>query len=397
MKRICIIRHGYFPADIRVRKEALALLNEGNLVDIICLRQETEKKEEIYKGLHIYRIPVKRHREGISRYLYEYTSFFCLAAIKLSSLYFRNRYDFVQVNTLPDFLVFVTAVPKLFGAKIILDLHEPAPELFRVLFGDEKKLLINLVKFFEKISIRYADVAITVSEQMKKKLIERGSAQTKIEVVLNVPNLEFNLDRYKNDLTKSENKFLLTCHGAMLKRYGQDVAIKAIALIKEEVPNVQLNILGYGEYESFLKKMALELKLNNSVRFCGFIPFLDMVKMIAKSDIGIVPIEKNVYSELIHTNKMFEFIAMKTPVIISRTKAVQDFFGSDDSCLKYFESGDEEELARSIIELYHNPEKRKEMVNNAYTKFKSVHWEITKKNYCLIYEKLLLDKSPLNN
>ena len=112
----------------------------------------------------------------------------------------------------------------------------------------------------------------------------------------------------------------------MLKRYGQDVAIKAIAIVKEEIPNIQLNILGYGEYESVLKKLALELKLNNYVHFCGFIPFLNMVKMVAKSDIGIVPIEKNAYSDLIHTNKMFEFIAMKKPVIISRTKAVRRFF-----------------------------------------------------------------------
>ena len=95
-----------------------------------------------------------------------------MATIKLCALYFRNRYDFIQVNTLPDFLVFVTIVPKLFGAKIILDLHEPSPELFRVLFGDNRKLVIHLVKFFEKISIRYADLAITVSEQMKKNYIK---------------------------------------------------------------------------------------------------------------------------------------------------------------------------------------------------------------------------------
>ena len=213
-----------------------------------------------------------------------------------------------------------------------------------------------------------------------------------MEVVLNVPNLEFNPDLYKNDLMRSDNKFLLTCHGAMLKRYGQDVAIKAIAILKEKIPNIQLNILGYGEYEPVLKKLSSKLKLDSSVRFYGYIPFLDMVKMIAKSDIGIVPIERNAYSDLIHTNKMFEFIAMKVPVVISKTKAVQDFFGFDDSCLKYFESGDEKDLARGISELYHNPEKRKIMVSNAYKKFEGVHWEASKNDYCKIYENLSLNR-----
>jgi glycosyltransferase involved in cell wall biosynthesis len=101
------------------------------------------------------------------------------------------------------------------------------------------------------------------------------------------------------------------------------------------------------------------LKLEDHVHFHGLIPFDDMIKMIAKSDVGIVPVEKNPYSDLVHTNKMFEYIAMKKPVILSRIKAVEDFFGSDDSCLKYFESGDEKDLARCILELYNSPEKEK--------------------------------------
>jgi glycosyltransferase involved in cell wall biosynthesis len=358
-------------------------------VDVICLQNKNEKRREVNSGVNIYRIPLKRSRKGISRYLYEYIVFFCRATIKLCSLYFRNRYDFIQVNTLPDFLVFATIIPKIFGAKVTIDLHEPAPELFGTLFGEDRKVLINLVKFIEQISIRYVDRAITVSEQMKNNYIKRGASPSKMKVVLNVPNLEFNPDLYNGDLQRGDNKFSLVCHGAMLKRYGQDVAIKAIEIVKEEIPNIELNILGYGEYEFELKKLTAKLKLYDYVYFYGFIPFLDMVKMIAKTDLGIVPIEKNSYSDLVHTNKMFEFIAMKKPVIISRTKAVQDFFGSDDSCLKYFESGDEKDLASCIIELYNNADQRKRMVENAFEKFKLFHWEIAKEDYCQIYDKLL--------
>ena len=391
MKKVCIIRHGHYPFDIRVRKEALALVARGYQVDIICLKQDSEKSREINNGVNIYRIPVKHQREGISRYIYEYTSFFFLASFKLCSLYFRNRYDLIQVNTLPDFLVFVTIVPKLLGAKVSLDLHEPTPELFGTLFGHDRKLFIRLVRFVEKISIMYANHAITVSEQMKKNYVSRRYSASKIDVVLNVPNLEFNVDRYKNDLRRNDNKFLIVIHGAMLKRCGQDVAIRAIDLIKEKIPNIQLNILGYGEYEPELKRLVSELNIEEYVRFYGFIPFLEMVKMVAKSDIGIVPMRKNAYSDLVHTNKMFEFIAMKKPVIISRTKAVEEFFGSDDSCLKYFESGNEQELAKCIISLYNSPATRTRMANNAFAKFESVRWEIAKEDYCNIYEEILTE------
>lgn len=119
MKKVCIIRQGYFPADVRARKEALALVEKGFKVDVVCMNWTNEKGAEIYKGVNIYRLPMQRHRGGMLKYLFEYLSFFYLASIKLCLLYFHNRYDFIQVNTPPDFLVFVTLIPKLLGAKVI--------------------------------------------------------------------------------------------------------------------------------------------------------------------------------------------------------------------------------------------------------------------------------------
>ena len=81
----------------------------------------------------VHRIRLNRKRTGIVRYLFEYGLFFCQAAVKVSFLHFRRQYRFVQVNSMPDFLVFAATVPKLLGAKLVLDLHEPAPELFSTL------------------------------------------------------------------------------------------------------------------------------------------------------------------------------------------------------------------------------------------------------------------------
>jgi glycosyltransferase involved in cell wall biosynthesis len=374
---------------VRVRKQALALASNGYEVDIVCLKFDDEIKNEVYQDLRIHRIAVKQKRAGIMRYIYEYTTFFLLAMIKLTKLHIKRRYNFIQVNTLPDFLVFATIIPKLFGAKVVLDLHEPAPELFESLFEVKKKFVIHLIQFFERISIKYADLAITVSEQMKANFVKRGAKASKIEVVLNVPNLEFSIDKNSYNFEKKTDKFLIICHGAMFKRYGQDVAIRAIAIVKEKVPNVRLNIVGYGNYEAELKKLTAILDLDNYVNFCGFLSTPDLITLIAQSDIGIVPVEKNAYSDLVHTNKMFEYIAMKTPVIISRTKAVTDFFGLNNSCLKFFQSGDEKDLANCILDLYLNPKRRQTMINNASKKFESIRWEISKHNYCEIYEKLL--------
>lgn len=386
MKKVCIVRQDQFPNDIRVRKEALALIAKGYQVDVICLQDVGEKRDEVYRGVNIYRIPMQHKRGGILNYLYKYLKFFFLAFVKLNTLFFRNRYDFIQVNTLPDFLVFVAVIPKLLGAKVVLDLHEPAPELWGSIFGFDKKLFIRIVKFAEQISIRYADKVITVSEQMKDNYVKRGAQPSKISVILNVPNLEVNPNFFKEHYQNHKNENLtLICHGLMVKRYGHGTLVKAVSLIKDKIKSVQLNILGWGEYEAELKKLVSDMKLENHVYFHGFMSFDDMIKLIAKSDIGVVPVERNPYSDLVHTNKMFEYIAMRKPVIISKTRAVEEFFGPDDSCLKYFESGDEKDLARCILELYNSPEKREEMVKNAYSKFESVRWEKTQEDYCKLF------------
>jgi glycosyltransferase involved in cell wall biosynthesis len=388
MKKVCIVRQGYYPFDVRVRKEALALVDKGYQVDVICLKGPTcdaQKTTDMDKGVNIYRLPMGRSRAGIARYLTEYMGFFMLAAMKLCRLHLRNKYDFIQVNTLPDFLVFVTLLPKLNGAKVVLDLHEPSPELFGTIFGTERKLLLSTIKFFEQVSIRFADRAITVSDEMKRNFVQRGALASKISVILNVPNLEFRHDLYTNRERDAEDRFSLICHGSIVKRYGQYIAIKAMGILKDQIPSIHLDILGDGEYVGELKKLTSDLCLGDRVHFHGLIPFEDMIRMLAGADLGVVPVEKNPYSDLVHTNKMFELIAMRKPVVITRTTAVEDFFGSDDSCMKYFESGNEKDLAKSVLELYRDPGKRELMVKSAFERFESVRWEVQKEEYCRLF------------
>jgi glycosyltransferase involved in cell wall biosynthesis len=386
MQKVCIVRHGYYPSDPRLKKEAAALVDKGLHVDVVCLKRPEEKARETIAGVRVYRINIQHLRKGILRYIFEYSAFFCLATFKLCRLYFCNRYDFIQVNTLPDFLVFVSLIPKLFGARVILDLHEPTPELWNSKFK-YNKFMFNTITFFEQISIQYADRAITVSKQMRNNFISRGASPSKISVILNVPDdREFNPDFFEFKLNRHPDKqFTLITHGAIMKRYGQDLAIEAVALLKEKIPSIRLDILGYGDYVSELKDLVRRLKLENYVHFHGFVPFDKMIAIINNSDIGLVPVEKNDYSVLVHTNKMFEYIAMKKPVIISRIKAVEEFFGADDACLKYFKPGDKEDFANCVIELYNNPKTRQKMVENALAKFRSVSWDVTKEEYCSLF------------
>src|SRR5438270_13900169 len=105
-----------------------------------------------------------------------------------SVLHLRRRYAIVQVHTLPDVLVFAAAVPKLMGARVILDMHELTPEFYASKFGNDDGFVIRLIATLERLSASFAHRVLTVSKPTWKVLIERGIPPSKLEIVMNTPD-----------------------------------------------------------------------------------------------------------------------------------------------------------------------------------------------------------------
>ena len=70
--RIAMVVFSSYPTDTRVRREAETLIVKGMSVDIICLRNNDEAKEENINGVQVFRLPVQRKRGHKIRYLWEY-------------------------------------------------------------------------------------------------------------------------------------------------------------------------------------------------------------------------------------------------------------------------------------------------------------------------------------
>lgn len=388
MKKICILRHAYFPDDPRVRKEAYALEEAGYEVDIICLRRKGQKAREMVNNIRVSRIPLSHKREGLFRYFYEYAVSFCVMSIVLTYRMLKRRYNCIQVHTMPDVLVFSTFIPKLLGAKVLLDLHEPTPELWITKYGEKKyRFLLKMQTWLEQRSIKYADKCITVTNTLQKRFAERGADISKISVIPNVCDEKTLLSKRQN-LNDSKNEtFRLVTHGLIEERYGHDTIIQAIALLKKELSDIRFDIYGKGEHKSKIEQLVREFKCVDIVTLKGFVSTEELVKDIFSADAGIIAMKRSPYSELVDTNKMYEYIHLNVPVIASRLPAVENTF--DDSCVMFFESGNHEDLARCIVELYNHPEKRKELSENAYHRYEKIRWRKAKKIYLKVIEELI--------
>jgi len=383
--QVCIVRHNHYPRESHVRRDAEALRDTGYQVDIICLKLKNEEKFELVNGINVYRIPVIRGRGGILRYIVEYSFSFLLSSLKLNLLYLKKKYDVIEVDTMPDFLVFIALIPKLLNAKVLLYMFENMPELYAF----EYKLsighpFIKLLKVIEKLSLKFADKIIVTHEPAYTVFAKHRIPKSKFAIVHNVPNERIFSFPCRKIEKQDENSFLLVSHGSILERYGYQTMVRALKLIESKIHNFRLLIVGEGEYQREIRRLVEDLRLKERVKFTGYVPFDEIPMTIGRADIGIVPMLRSCKYML--PNKLFEYVALGIPTIASALATMKAHFHNNS--VMFFEPGNEKDLARCIFELYQNPAKRKSLVANASKIYEKYRWSKMKKKYLKVYEDL---------
>jgi len=297
-KRHCMVVHAYYPlGETRVEREAMALIERGYEVDVLCLRADGGRPTEVVDGVRIYRLPVKRHRgRGLAVQLLEYLAFFVLVVLKLFSLQGRRGYGTVQCHNLPDFLIFAAFWPRLRGARLILDLHDLMADFYAARFGGRMDSLpVRLVLLQEKLACRFAHRVVTVTELWRQTLIQRGVPAGKIIVVMNVPDAAyFHRQAPAAAAAGPDEPFELIYHGTLTPRYGVDLIIRALARVERPV---RLTILGDGDHRDDLLALTAELGLESQVFFSdGFMPTSELPERIRKAGAGVVPNRNDLFT-----------------------------------------------------------------------------------------------------
>jgi len=380
VNRICIVRHNYYPDEAHVRRDAEALAEHGYDVDVVCLRKKGQKRRESVRGVHVYRLPVEHHRRGILRYIYEYSTVLIMASWTLGWLSLKRRYRVVEVVSMPEILVFAALLPKLLGAKIIMNVFDHTPETYaRIYKTSSNHIAIQLMRGVSRLCLSLADHIITAEQASKEMAMSRGIPTSKVSVVLNVP--DENVFQHTPTSHKKQNHFCLITHGSLTQHYGVQTLIKAVPLLKDDIPNLKVMIVGDGEYRSQLEEMAQSLGVDSHVVFTGLVPFERVPSLIAEADIGVV-------SALIPLlpNKLFEYLALDKPVVVAANSSVQAFF--DDYSVKFYQPDNEQDLAQSILELYRNPDTMANLAAGGSAIYDKYRWSNTKYQYLKVFDEL---------
>jgi len=391
MKKICMITHSIYAPDPRVRREAEALVEAGYTVDVIALRDPGGTMRAVINGVRVYALPIRRRQgSGIAIYLLEYLGFCLLASAVLAFRYLHRRYSVIQVHTPPDFLVFVTLIPRLLGARVLLDLHEMVPELFQERFGlSASHPIIRVLKFVERMACAYADSVLAVHDRHREVLVARGADPAKVTLIPNCPDEKL-FDPTRVD-GRGNGRFTVIYHGAVVPRYGLDVLVRAVADARSQCSDLCLRILGDGDAWPAVRALVTELELDDIVDMPGRIPLTDVPASIASADVGVVPNRQNVYTDEILPTKLLEYMAMGRPAVVARTRLVESLFKADRSVL-FFEPGDAQDLAERLVLLHHNPGKRAQSVANAQRSLKPFRWSTVKQKYLHVVAQLICSR-----
>lgn len=385
--------HSVYSRDPRVRRYAEYLAKLGHEVDVISLAADAIEQVPPYDSIKIHPIILKRKRKGGLWQAVEWFISGFLMWLKLTSLYIKRRHDLIHVNNMPDFLVFSAIVPRLARVPVILDIHDPIPELIRSKMNlKESHWLVKAQKLLERLSVSFSSHVVTATPTFARLLIERGAPREKVTVVMNAADPEIFLSDKVTDVDlKRGERFTLLYLGTVAQRYGLEIAIRALPLIKEHIPGTLLRIVtrmsNEGSEIQRIKEMAEDLHVQHMISVEKPVPLEMVPELMKEADLGLYPAIKDCHMDIALSLKIPEMMIMGLPVVSTRLSILEELFGRDS--MVYFESEDHTDMAAKIIELYKDHEKRSKIAQQGKLGASKLSWNMEFDKYLEVLSSLL--------
>jgi glycosyltransferase involved in cell wall biosynthesis len=376
----------FYESDNRVMRYAKALVERGDEVDVIALgSDETQPSFEVIDNVNVHRIQ-RRQRNEKSKYSYLYRLIkFCVkSAFFLSRLQLKRKYDLIHVHNVPDFLVFSAWLPKLTGSKIILDIHDILPEFFANKFRrPEGSIHVKVLKLLELASARFSDHLIISNHLWFEKITARSMPKERCSVFIN----HVDLDLFGCKRTRGKGKFIMIYHGGLQRHQGLDIAIRAFAKVQPQMPDSEFHIYGGGNMKPDLEALVKELGLGKKVFLFESRPMRQIAEIVANADLGVVAKRADSFGNEAYSTKIMEYMAEGVPVIVSRTKIDEFYF--NNSVVRFFESGNDNELAEAMLCLMRDKGLREGLARNASEYVAQNNWNTKKHEYLHLVDSLV--------
>lgn len=388
-KVLFLIEDGAYLYDNRVRREALCLHQAGAQVSVICPNAGTEPVHSVVDGVRIYRYRKPSLGEGLLAHIGEYfvslVSQFALSLV----VAFREGFSVIHAANPPDLLWLVAAPYRLFGKRFVFDHHDLVPELFEERFGRNRKTLLAIARFMERMSFRLASHVISTNESYRQVAIARGGKhEDDVTVVRNGPDPDDFPETSPAEDIRSVAPVMVGYLGNMNPQDGVDYVLQAAAIIRNEYKRTDIGFVLIGSGDSFdnLVDLRDELELGESVVMTGRIPWPDVVATLTAIDIGVQPDPPGGLNDHSTMNKLMDYMILGKAVVafdLPETRV------SGGDAIMYAEGDSARSLAEAVIALADDREKLHELGESARRRVNDqLAWHHQSPNLVSVYRKL---------
>jgi glycosyltransferase involved in cell wall biosynthesis len=382
-----------FPQDVRVRREAAALVQAGYRVTVICPASKEQPFQEELNGVQVYRYPAPLSANGFIGYVVEY-GYSMITSFVLSLLVLlRSGFDVVHAHNPPDTFVFIAGFYKvLFGKRFVYDHHDLAPEMYRARFpAGGKQVVYNTLVRLERLTCRVADHVLVTNESYKQIALERGGVpDERITIVRN----GIELSRVETPVEpdpqlRQSGKTIIGYVGVMGYQDGMDYLLRAVYHLVHDLGRRDFHCLlvGGGDAWDASRQLARSLDLDSYVQFTGFVFGNNLLRYLSTADICVDATPSNPYSDRSTLVKIIEYMSLGKAVVTFDLP--EHRFTACDAAV-YVRPNDELEFARSIAALMDDAPRRASLGALGLARVKKyLAWEYSAKNLISAYQQIL--------
>jgi glycosyltransferase involved in cell wall biosynthesis len=393
--KIGMILDAEFPPDPRVENEAVSLINAGHEVYLFCLQYGQQKQSEVINGIQIKRFLSNNLEYKLSALAYTFFGYTFLMKRKIHRFIKENKVDALHIHDI-RIAASVFSVNKKYKLPVVLDLHENRPEIMKFYPHLSKipgKYLISPKKWKNKEEefISKATKVVVVTLEAKDEILKRVVISP--NNIIDVPNtvrksFYINPKPVPEILNQYSNKFVLLYIGDTGIRRGLKTAIKATALLKNKIDTLKLVIVGKNSSDPVLKKLVKDLQIESYVDFLGWKDQSLFQSYILASDICISPLHRNLHHDTTYANKIFQYMSLAKPILVSDAIAQQKLVAKVNAGLVHKER-DVEDFTHKILALYKSKPLRIELgAKGKYFVQNEFSWEETSKKLINLYDNL---------
>jgi glycosyltransferase involved in cell wall biosynthesis len=313
-----------------------------------------------------------------------YFRFVLSAALALRRHHRQQPFDLIQAHTMPDFVVFSAWSLRRAGVPVLLDIHDLMPELFVSKFGlSERHPVVRMLRWQERASARWASRCLAVHHRHRQLLESRSGPDLSIEVVHNLPDPRW--FPVTPPMLRDSNQVRIVYHGTVAHRHGIELAVRAMHALHAELPHSRLDIYGDGDASNSVLSLIRELGAASYVGFQpGMIPLEQLVPSLEGSDIGVIPLLADGFTQYMLPTKLLEYAAMGIPVIASDLTSIRDYF--QDSQVEYVKPGDLADLIDALRRLVTDSQHRYRLATGAAKFYEQHNWASEERKYLGVVE-----------